>query len=61
MDTPTDRLILWLLRSLAGARLFAGVSVLVAGVPVFGRLSGTPLADAIAGILFQIAELSGGV
>ena len=55
MDKLTDRLTMWALRSVATAILFAGVSVLVAGVPLFGLLPEFPVARAIAAVLFQIS------
>jgi hypothetical protein len=57
MDNLTDRLTMWALRSVATAILFAGVSVLVAGVPLFGMLPEFPVARAIAAVLFQISAL----
>jgi hypothetical protein len=55
MDKLTDRLTMWALRSVARAILFAGVSVFVAGVPLFGMLPEFPVARAIAAGLFQIS------
>jgi len=46
---------MWALRSVATAMLLAGVSVLVAGVPLLGMLPESPVARAIAGILFQLS------
>lgn len=54
VDSLTDRLTLWLLRSIAAAMLVAGASMLLAGVPVAGMLAGSAVAQAIAGIFFQI-------
>jgi hypothetical protein len=55
VERLTDRLTLWALRSVATAMLFAGVSVLVAGVPLSGMLPEAPVARAIAGVLFQLS------
>jgi len=55
MDTLTDRLTMWAFRSVATAMLFAGVSALVAGVPLLGMLPESPVARSIAGILFQLS------
>jgi hypothetical protein len=57
MDKLTDRLTMWALRSVATAILLAGVSVLVAGVPLFGMLPEFPVARAIAAVLFQISGM----
>ena len=54
-DTLFDRLTLWVLRSFAIGMLFFGVSLLMAGMPVIGMLTGSELATAIAGIFLQIA------
>lgn len=54
METLSDRLTAWLLRLVATAMLFAGASVLVAGVPLFGMLTGSNVARTIAGVLFQL-------
>ena len=55
MDTLTDRVAMWTLRSVARTMLFAGVSVLVAGVPLFGMFPGTPVTKAIASVMFQLS------
>jgi hypothetical protein len=54
MEKLTDRLTAWVLRLVATAMLFAGVSVLVAGLASSGMLTGSPLAKAIASSLFQL-------
>jgi hypothetical protein len=54
MEKLTDRLTASVLRAVATAMLLAGVSVLVAGVPLLGMLTGSPVARTIAGILFQL-------
>jgi hypothetical protein len=38
MDTLSERFIAWFLRSIAGALLFAGISMLLPGVPLFAVL-----------------------
>ena len=53
-DKLGDRFAMWALRSVATAMLFAGVSVLVAGVPLFGMFPEAPVARTIAGFLFQL-------
>jgi len=55
MDTLTDRVAMWTLRSVGTAMLFAGVSGLVAGVPLFGMFPGTPVTKAIASVMFQLS------
>ena len=55
MDRLTDRLTLWALRSVATMMLLGGVSALVAGAPLYGMLPESPVARAIAGILFQLS------
>lgn len=57
MERLTDRLILWVLRSVATVMLFFGVSLLVAGVPVFGMLTGSAVARTIAGLLLQLGSV----
>jgi len=54
MEKLTDRLALGVLRFFATAMLFFGISVFIAGVPLFGMLTGSPLVQTIAGILLQI-------
>ena len=57
-DELGDRFAMWALRSVATAMVFAGVSVLVAGVPLFGYLPPeAPVARTIAGLLFQLSGL----
>ena len=46
---------MWALRSVATMMLFGGVSALVAGVPLYGMISESPVARAIAGVVFQIS------
>ena len=55
MDTLTDRFAMWALRSVATAMLFAGVSTVVAGVPLIGMFPEAPVARTIAGVLFQLS------
>ena len=55
MDRLTDRFTLWALRSVGSMMLFGGVSALVAGVPLYGMISESPVAKAIAGIVFQLS------
>jgi hypothetical protein len=55
MDTLTDRFAMWALRSVATAMLFAGVSTVVAGVPLIGMFPEAPVARAIACVLFQLS------
>jgi len=55
MERLSDRLTAWVLRLVATAMLFAGLSVLVAGVPLFGMLTASPVARTIAGVLFQLS------
>jgi hypothetical protein len=57
MDTIGGRLITWLMRSIATAMLFAGASILVAGVPLFALLDDSPAPRTIAGIVMQIGGL----
>lgn len=63
MDSRTERLVAWLLRSVAGAMTFSGTSALVAAVPLFlfGRANGE--VRSIGGIVLQIAGVfvSGGI
>ena len=46
---------MWALRSVARMMLLAGVSALVAGVPMYGMMSESPVARAIAGVVFQLS------
>ena len=55
MEHLTDRVTGWVLRSVATALLFAGVSVLVAGVPLLGMLTGSAVARTIAGLFLQLS------
>src|SRR5687768_4601888 len=55
MDRLTDRLTLWALRSVAMMMLLGGVSALVAGASLYGMLPDSPVARAIAGVLFQLS------
>jgi hypothetical protein len=57
MEKVTDRLALGVLRLVATAMLFAGMAVLVAGVPLFGMLIESPLVRTVAGILLQISAV----
>ena len=63
MDSRTERLVAWLLRSVAGAMIFAGSSALVAAVPlfIFGSMAGE--LHSIGGIVIQIAAVlvTGGI
>jgi hypothetical protein len=55
METLTARLTAWLLRLVATAMLIMGVSLLVAGVPLFGMVADTAVVRTIAGILLQLS------
>ena len=55
MDRLTDRLVMWALRSVATMMLLGGVSAMVAGAPLYGMISESPVARAIAGVIFQIS------
>jgi hypothetical protein len=55
LDRQTDRFTLWVLRAIASATTFAGVSVLVAAIPTFGLLPDAPAVQAIALILLQLS------
>ena len=55
MDRLTDRFVMWALRSVARMMLLAGVSALVAGIPMYGMISESPVARAIAGVVFQLS------
>ena len=46
---------MWALRSVATMMLLGGVSALVAGAPLYGMISDSPVARAIAGVVFQIS------
>ena len=54
MDTLTERAVTWLLRSTAGAMLFAGTAIFIAAVPVYGFVTDVPLLQAVGAILLQI-------
>jgi Protein of unknown function (DUF2569) len=54
VEEMADRFAAWVLRSVATVMLFAGASVLVAGLPVFGFLTGSAAGRRIAGILLQV-------
>ena len=54
MDTVPERLVAWLLRSVARAVLFAGTSMLLAGGATFGMLSDEGVFGAIAVILLHV-------
>src|SRR6185503_14224151 len=54
MSTVSERLIGWLLGSIARTELSAGAAIFVACVPVFTLFSDTTVARAIAGILMQV-------
>ena len=46
---------MWALRSAATMMLFGGVSALVAGAPLYGMIPESPVARAIAGVVFQLS------
>ena len=46
---------MWALRSVATMMLLGGVSALVAGAPMYGMISESPVARAIAGVVFQLS------
>jgi hypothetical protein len=54
MDTLTERLVTWLLRSAAGVMLFAGAAIFIGAVPVYRMLTDAPVLRAIGAILLQI-------
>jgi hypothetical protein len=54
METRTDRLTAWVLRSVATLMLLAGVSVLVAGMAAMAMSTESPVVRTIAGIIFQL-------
>jgi hypothetical protein len=56
MDKLADRLTLWALRTVATLMLLAGVSMLVAGLPLLGVLTGSSVVRTIA---FGLLQLSG--
>ena len=58
MDTVPERLMAWLLRSVAGAVLFAGIAMLLAGGATFGMLSDEGVLHAVAVVLLQIGAAS---
>lgn len=53
-DRLTDRVTAWTIRSVALAMLFAGGAILVAGVPLIGRLGESPVVRSLAGIVLQL-------
>ena len=55
MDTLFERLIAWLLRSVATAKLFAGVAMLLAGIPLFTLLR--PESDLVRQIASTLLQL----
>jgi len=55
MDTLVERFLLWALRTVATAMVLAGVSLLVAGLPLLGTLSEYAVLRTIAYGLLQIA------
>ena len=63
MDSRTERLVAWLLRSVAGAMTFAGTSALVAAVPLFLFADMAGEFRSIGVIVLQIAGLfvAGGI
>jgi hypothetical protein len=54
MDKVHERMLAWFVGAIAGAMLFAGVAVLVAGVAPFAMLSEPTSLGAIAAIVLQI-------
>lgn len=54
MDSVPERLLAWLLRSVSGAILSAGVAIFIAAVPVYGFVTDAPLLRALGAILLQI-------
>lgn len=54
MERISDRLALWVLRSIAVALLFFGASMLMAGAPAIGILTESVLVQSIAWIFVQI-------
>ena len=54
MERISDRLALWVLRSIAVALLFFGASMLMAGAPAIGILTESVVVRSIAWIFFQI-------
>jgi hypothetical protein len=55
MQSYFDRFVAWALRTVARAMMFAGVSLLVAFVPVIGMASELPLASTIARFLLELS------
>src|SRR5688500_16738788 len=55
MQSYLDRFVAWALRTVAKAMMFAGVSLLVAFVPVIGMASELPLASTIARFLLELS------
>jgi hypothetical protein len=50
-----ERLVAWALRSASTVMVFAGASVLAAGVPLFGMLTGAAIARTMGVLLFQVS------
>ena len=48
---------MWALRAVSRMMLLGGVSALVAGLPAYGMTSESPVARAIAGVVFQISAV----
>jgi len=63
VGTPFERLVAWLLRSVATACLMAGVAMLVAAVPAWPMAAGTEDPRAIVVVLMQMGGLllAGGI
>jgi hypothetical protein len=63
MDTLTERAVTRLLRSAAGAMLFAGVAIFIGAVPAYGFVTDPPLLQTVGAILLQIggALLAAGI
>jgi len=54
VEKAHERILAWLFGSIAGTMLFAGVSILLAGVALFGMLSEPSALGAIAAIVLQL-------
>ena len=61
MDKLADRLVLWAVRSVATVMLLAGISMLVAGLPLFGVLRESSLSGSsvMRTIAYGLLQLSG--
>jgi hypothetical protein len=57
MSSLFDRLAAWALRLVASGMVFAGISMLVATVPVIGMASGFPMASTVARFLLELTAL----